>query len=58
MFRSHFAVLHPWPGEYAVMISRKASNSTLDESGNIHFELYLQKAGREIEEGGKGEVKW
>lgn len=48
MIRSHFVILHPWPREYAEVISNKASNSWLDERGNIHFELCLQKAGGEI----------
>lgn len=54
-FRSHFGIFHPRPGEYAAVISSKASNSSPDESGNIHFELCLQKAGGEME--GLGKVK-
>lgn len=38
-----------------MVISSKASNSSPDESGNIHFELCLQKAGGEME--GLGKVK-
>lgn len=41
----HFAIFHFLPRKYAKVISSKALYSCLDERGNIHFELCLQKAG-------------
>lgn len=62
MFRSHFVVSYPRPKKYAEVISSKASNSTLDERGDIHFELCLQKSRAESERAGKvkqcGDVIW
>lgn len=61
-FRSHFVIPHPRPGEYAKVISSKASNSVLMKEAIFILNYVCKSLGVEYKRAGKvkqwGDIIW